>query len=76
MRINEVIKEADYNLADKTIIPFITNGGYGLGHSMADLKRVCPNSKIEECMEIPFELDEIQLSYDVIDKWIDNLNLN
>lgn len=67
---------SSYDLSDKTIIPFITNGGYGLGHSMADLKKICPNSKIEKCLEIPFELDKVQLSFDVIDKWIDNISLD
>lgn len=67
---------SSYDLTDKTIIPIITNGGYGLGHSIVDLKKLCPNSKIEKCLEIPFELDQIRVSYDVIDNWIDKLNIN
>lgn len=59
-----------YDLKGKKIIPLITNGGYGLGHSMADLKKLCPDSRIEKCLEVPFETDEMQLPATQIDQWI------
>jgi flavodoxin len=37
-----------YDLKDKTIIPFNTNGGYGEGSSFQTLKELCPNSKVLE----------------------------
>jgi flavodoxin len=61
------------SLDNKTIIPFITNGGYGLGHSLKDIKELCPNSKILIPFEIPFEIDEMQISLSNIDKWINSL---
>lgn len=35
-------------LGGKTIVPFMTHEGSGFGHSLADLKKFCPNSKFLE----------------------------
>lgn len=37
-----------YNLSGKTIIPFNTNAGYGVGSSFETVKQLCRNSKILE----------------------------
>ena len=37
-----------YDLSGKTIVPFNTNGGYGIGSSFKTVKQLCPNSKILE----------------------------
>lgn len=37
-----------YNLKNKTIIPFNTNAGYGIGSSFETVKELAPNSKILE----------------------------
>jgi flavodoxin len=37
-----------YDLSGKTIIPFNTNGGYGIGSSFQTVAELCPNSKILE----------------------------
>ena len=36
----------DHDLAGKTVIPFNTNAGYGLGQSLAQLHSLCPKSEI------------------------------
>lgn len=36
----------DHNLSGKTIIPFNTNGGYGLGSTVQTVKALCPNSEV------------------------------
>lgn len=33
-----------YDLSGKTVIPFNTNGGYGIGSSFETVKELCPNS--------------------------------
>lgn len=33
----------DYDLSGKTVIPFNTNGGYGLGDSFSSVKALCTN---------------------------------
>jgi len=37
-----------YDLSGKTVIPFNTNAGYGVGSSFETVKKLCPNSKILE----------------------------
>lgn len=38
----------EYDLSGKTVIPFNTNGGYGIGSSFDTLKELCPNSEVLE----------------------------
>lgn len=38
----------EYDLTGKTVIPFNTNGGYGIGSSFDTVKELCPNSEILE----------------------------
>lgn len=40
------------DLSGKTICPFCTHEGSGLGGSVKDIKRLCPNSKITEGLAI------------------------
>ena len=35
-----------YDLGGKTIVPFNTNDGYGIGSSFDTVKGLCPNSKM------------------------------
>lgn len=37
-----------YNLKGKTIVPFNTNAGYGIGSTFQTIRELCPNSKIVE----------------------------
>lgn len=41
-----------YNFSGKTIVPFCTHEGSGLGHSVKDIERLCPNSKIKRGLAI------------------------
>lgn len=36
----------EYDLKGKTIIPFNTNAGYGIGNGIETIKRLCPNSNV------------------------------
>jgi len=36
----------EYNLAGKTIAPFCTHEGSGMGRSVADIKKTCPQSTV------------------------------
>lgn len=53
-----------YNLAGKTIVPFNTNAGYGIGSSFQTLKELCPNSTVLEgfTMKGGVERDGIRLA--------------
>ena len=56
-----------YDLKGKRIVPFCTNEGSGLGKSMEDLKKICPDSQIlpgtsihgAEAADVVEELDRI-----------------
>ena len=37
-----------YDLSGKTVVPFNTNAGYGIGSTFDTVKELCPNSKILE----------------------------
>lgn len=37
-----------YDLSGKTIVPFNTNAGYGIGSSFETIKELCPNGKVLE----------------------------
>jgi len=41
-----------YDLSRKTIIPFNTNAGYGIGSSFQTVKELCPNSNVLEGFEM------------------------
>lgn len=36
----------EYDLSGKTVVPFNTNGGYGLGSSIQQIEKLCPESRI------------------------------
>jgi flavodoxin len=41
-----------YNMRGKTVIPFNTNAGYGVGSGFQSVKELCPQSKVLEGFEI------------------------
>jgi len=41
-----------YNLSGKTVIPFNTNAGYGVGSGFRAVKELCPDSKVLEGFEM------------------------
>jgi flavodoxin len=42
----------NYNFAGKTIIPFCTHEGSGMGRSVSDIKKLCPKSKVLDGLAI------------------------
>lgn len=41
-----------YDFAGKTILPFCTHEGSGMGHSEIDIKKLCPKAKVEKGLAI------------------------
>ena len=62
------------DLSDKIIKPFATNAGW-LGKTFKEIKLLCPNSKVEEGMNIVFQSysDKLVTKEQDIKSWIDNL---
>ena len=76
----------EYDLKDKTIIPFNTNAGYGLGSSLSTLKELSPNSSIlnELSVEGGVERDGIYFVREgkrevevreAVQKWLKQINV-
>lgn len=42
-----------FDFTGKTIRPFCTHEGSGLGHSESDIRRLCPGAKVEKGLAIP-----------------------
>ncbi|MGN1331058.1 MAG: flavodoxin [Clostridia bacterium] len=62
------------DLSGKTVKPFATNAGW-LGKTFKEIKTLCPDSKVENELNIVFESysDKLVTSEKEIDKWIDSL---
>lgn len=41
-----------YNFEGKTIVPFMTHGGSGMGHSETDIRELCPKSTVLEGLPV------------------------
>lgn len=72
--IRTFLKEND--LSNKKIIPFATNAGW-LGHTFEEIKNLCPNSNVENQMNIVFttnyEENKLVTSQKEIDNWIEKM---
>ena len=63
-----------YDLGSKTLIPFCTHEGSGFGHSMRDLKRLCPHAQIREGFEI--RGSRAAQAGEKVDSWLRKLGLS
>ena len=70
--IRTFLKEND--LTGKIIKPFATNAGW-LGQTFKEIERLCPNSNVEDEMNIVFESysDNLVTLPDEIDSWMEKL---
>ena len=68
--IRTFLKQND--LSGKKIVPFATNGGW-IGRTFQEIKELCPNSNIENEMNIVFEGSDMQTSEKEVENWINSL---
>lgn len=63
-----------YDLSGKKIYPFATNVGW-LGKTFKDFSKLCPNSEVDDGMNILFESysDKLKTDMSEIDQWIGRL---
>ena len=57
-----------YDFSGKTIVPFATSGGSGLGDTTKNLKAICPGANIVEGQRFAASVSESDLK-----KWVENL---
>ena len=43
---------ASHDFTGKTIIPFCTNGGGGMGHILKDIKKLASSASMQDCLEV------------------------
>lgn len=65
------------DLTGKTIKPFATNAGW-LGRTFQEIKKLCPNSKVEEGFNIVYDAGDFKTrklitSLETIDNWLNTL---
>lgn len=60
-----------HDLSGKTLIPFVTHGGYGLGSSLEVVARHAPDARLVEgfTMDAPQERQTIEQ----VTEWLDGL---
>lgn len=63
---------SEYDLSGKTIIPFVTNGGW-IGHTIKDIEKVCKNAVITNAIDIRFDTDKMAMPKSNLEKWIASL---
>ncbi len=62
-----------HDLSGKTVLPFITHGGYGAGNAMAEVRRLAPAATFAR----PFILqcDQERDNLDALEDWLDDGDL-
>lgn len=61
------------NLNDKIILPFSTNGGGGLGHSVEDLKKLAPGAKVQKALAVSGT--KAGSAGDAVEKWLREMGI-
>jgi flavodoxin len=63
----------EYDLAGKTLVPFCTHEGSGLGHSVADIQKTCPKSTVRDGLAI--RGGDVKHAHDEVIGWINALKM-
>lgn len=64
----------EYDFSGKRIIPFATHGGYGVGSSVKDIQKLCPNADVEKDI-FASHRDKVSKKTKEIGKWIKKLGI-
>jgi flavodoxin len=60
-----------YDFAGRTIIPFCTHEGSGMGHSESDIRKVCPDASVLK--GLPIRGGNVQRAENDIADWLREL---
>jgi flavodoxin len=63
----------EYDFSGKTIVPFCTNEGSGLGQSVEDITELCPNSTISDGLAI--RGSDVETAQDEVTLWLSGLGI-
>jgi len=59
---------SENDLSGKTVVPFCTHGGGGMGRSVTDISKLCPNSPMLEGIAIPGS--DVRNAQDTVREWL------
>lgn len=65
---------ASGDLAGKTVIPFMTHEGSGMGRTEADIRKLCPRSTVSD--GLPVRGGAVKNAQGTVDKWVRELGLS
>jgi len=63
----------EYDFSGKTIVPYCTHQGSGLGRSVTDIKTLCPDSTILDGLAVSGS--HVSNAQSDVDKWLSDLGL-
>jgi flavodoxin len=64
---------SEYDLSGKTIVPFCTYGGGGLGRSVSDISKLCPKSTLLDSFAIPGS--DVKTAQDKVSGWLRKIKI-
>ena len=63
----------EYNFSGKILAPFCTHEGSGLGHSVADIRKMCPQSTVRDGLAI--RGGEVKNAQDSVAGWLREIGI-
>lgn len=63
----------DHDLSGKTVVPFFTHGGYGIGHSLKDIRKYAPGAVLAG--EFELDRDSLKKMDARITKWLKEIGV-
>jgi flavodoxin len=63
-----------YDFSGKTIIPYCTHEGSGLGQSVRDIKKLCPNSRVHDGLAI--KGSSVNRTQNDVSAWLHKLGIS
>ncbi len=64
---------SECDLSGKTIIPFCTHGGGGLGRSVSDISKLCPQSTLLDSFAIPGS--DVKTAQSEVSEWLRKIKI-
>jgi flavodoxin len=62
---------SQYDFSGKTVVPFCTHGGTGLGRSVADITKLCPKSILPDGIAVLGR--EVKTAQDKVSEWLQRI---
>lgn len=66
---------SEYDFSGKTIIPFDTNGGSGLGTIVEDIKKLCPKATVQE-NGLAVRDSDVDNAKNTVAEWLKKIEIN